>query len=94
MLVDNVLKHLLRTLPLSTDNTTGPQMGITKRMQQIQAAMARQDVGVVGLYGMGGIGKSTVAKAFFAAQSKVPTFQRRVLLNVGQDAKDNVLQTR
>ena len=92
LLVSEVLAHLLRTLPLSAEDETDLRVGIVERVQQLQEAMAGHDV--VGLYGMGGIGKTTLAKAFFAAQSKVPTFQRRVLLPVGQDARDGALEDR
>ena len=93
-LVGAVLAHLLRDLPPPGENRTDPQMHITERVQQLQQAMAGQDVGVVGLYGMGGIGKTTLAKAFFAEQSKAPAFRRRVLLHVGQDARDGTLEAR
>ena len=94
LLVDNVLTHLLRTLPSSAENETDIRVDILDRVQHLQANMAGQDVGIVGLYGMGGIGKTTLAKAFFAVQSKVPTFCRRVLLHVGQEATGSVLEDR
>jgi dephospho-CoA kinase len=56
--------------------------------------MASQNVGIIALYGMCGIGKTTLAKAFFAEQSKLKTFERHVLLHVGQEAKDSVLHDR
>ena len=73
---------------------TEPRIGIAERVRQLQAAMAGQSVGVVGLYGMGGTGKSVLAQAFFAEQSKLPSFQRRVLLRVGQKAEDATLRDR
>lgn len=94
VLVSEVLTHLLRTLPPPPEDDTDLRVGIEERVQQLQADMANKDVGVVGLYGMGGIGKTTLAKAFFAEQSKVPTFKRRVLLHVGQEARDGMLQVR
>ena len=48
-------------------------------------------VGTVGLWGMGGSGKSTVARAFFAEQSQAGTFERRILMAVGQSAKGQQL---
>ena len=69
-------------------------MGVAERVQQLQAAMAGRDIGVVGLHGMGGIGKSTLARAFFAEQAKLPVFKRRVLLHVGQEAEGDMLHTR
>jgi dephospho-CoA kinase len=56
--------------------------------------MYGRDFGVVGLHGMGGIGKTTLAEAFYAEQYKLPTFKRRVMLHVGQDARDGELQRR
>ena len=92
--MSEVLTHLLRTLPLTPEDEADPWMGVTERVQRLRAAMAGQDIGVVGLHGMGGIGKTTLARAFFAEQSKLPIFRRRVLLHVGQEAKDGILQDR
>ena len=94
LLVSQVLTHLLRTLPLSVGSDTGPRMGIAERVQQLQAAMVGHDVGVVGLHGMGGIGKTTLAKAFYAEQANLPAFARRVLLHVGREAEGNTLRIR
>ena len=93
-LVSQVLTHLLRSLPLSVGGDTNPRMGIAERVQQLQEAMSGHDIGVVGLHGMGGIGKSTLARAFFAEQAKLPVFKRRVLLHVGQEATGDMLHTR
>ena len=69
-------------------------MGIAERVQQLQEAMSGHDIGVVGLHGMGGIGKTTLAKAFYAEQAKLPVFERRVLLRVGQEAEGDILHIR
>ena len=85
-----VIDHLLRALPLSFEHGKEPRPGVMERVQQLQTVM--QDVGMVGLYGMGGIGKSTLAEAFFVEQSK--SFQLRVLLHVGQEARHGELRDR
>ena len=69
-LVDQVLTQLLRMLPPPAEVEMDPHMGAARRVQQLQAAMAGQHIGTVGLYGMGGIDKTTLAKAFFAEQCK------------------------
>lgn len=92
--MSEVLAHLMCALPLSASGETNPQIGIAERVRQLQAAMAGQDVGVVGLHGMGVKGKTTLAKAFFAVQGKAPSFRRRVLLHVGQEAEKDVLEAR
>ena len=94
VLVGDILASLLLLLPLSVNSKFDVQFGIAERVRWLQTEMADQDVGTVGLYGMGGIGKSTLAAAFFAEQSKLPHFQRRVHLHVGHDARDGVLQDR
>jgi hypothetical protein len=93
-LVSEIATHLLRTLPPPAEDEREQLMGITEQVQQLQEVITGQDVGTVGLYGMGGSGKTTLAKAFFSEQSKMPIFQRRVLLHVGHDAKDGILQDR
>ena len=98
--MEEILAHLLRTLPLPLEENTDHKVGVAGLVRQLKAAMAgQQDVGTIGLHGMGGSGKTTVARAFFAEQSRLPAFQRRVLLHVGQPpeearAQGDVLQQR
>lgn len=87
-------KHLQRVLPLSAQEDTASGVLLAERVQQLQLAMSGQDVGIVGLHGMGGIGKTTLPRAFYAEQAKSPVFRRRVLLHVGQDAQDEMLRIR
>ena len=90
-LVNAVAAHLLRTMPPSPD----PLISVAERVQHLQATMAAQDAGVVGLHGPAAIGKTAVAHAFFAEQARVATdFQRRIWLHVGKDAQHGVLQDR
>ena len=92
LLVSEVLTRLLRTLPLTAETLPTPRVDITERVQHLnKAAMAGQEVGMVGLHGMGGIGNTTLATAFFTEQSKLATFRRRVLLHVGIEATGDMV---
>ena len=92
--MDKVLAHLLDTLPLSADDGVEPRMGVAQRAQELKEVMASEDVGIVGLHGMGGIGKTTLAKTFFNMQCVLPGFSRRVLLHVGKEAEGDILLER
>ncbi len=87
------MAHLLRLLPVTTQpqNHSGE---VEERVTQLKESMTFDDrgVGTVSLWGMGGSGKTTVARAFFAGQRHNRTFQRHVFLTVGQTAEGQELE--
>ncbi|MED6184548.1 hypothetical protein PIB30_048443 [Stylosanthes scabra] len=70
LLVKEVVKRILKTLDglQPTDDFLQGLVGIRKPLQDLKSlvhANGSNDVRVIGIWGMGGIGKSTIAKALF-----------------------------
>ncbi|XP_004509915.1 uncharacterized protein [Cicer arietinum] len=77
LLVQRVLKELSNT-PM---NVSEYAVGINERVEKVMDLLKDQsnNVNVLGLYGMGGVGKTTLAKALF--NSLVGRFERRCFLS-------------
>ena len=83
-----MVAQLLRNLPPAAQYIASHTVDVEQRVEHLKASMIfdSQGVGVVSLWGMGGSGKSTVARAFFAEQSQDRTYERKIILTVGQAA--------
>jgi NB-ARC domain len=83
-LVEEVRKAVLR-MRVSVQHSEEQLVGLEPQLQTIRAALAPgQGVQLHGLYGLGGIGKSTLAQRFF--QEARSQFSRHAFVQVGQQA--------
>lgn len=89
-LVNAIVKHILTILIKESPNNIEGQglVGIDSRIQQIKdlLSLKSEDVRLLSIFGMGGIGKSTIAKVLFK-QIHSEFDASCILLNVRQEVK-------
>jgi ABC-type glutathione transport system ATPase component len=68
-LVENIAQHIHRKLVPKFPSCTENLVGISSKVDQVNKliGMRLNDVRFIGIWGMGGIGKSTIARAVYEA---------------------------
>uniref|UniRef100_A0A0D3CPY4 NB-ARC domain-containing protein n=1 Tax=Brassica oleracea var. oleracea TaxID=109376 RepID=A0A0D3CPY4_BRAOL len=78
-MVDDIVEHIARELTSMQPLEMGDIVGMDAHMEQIEPLLdmdsATNDVRMIGIWGMGGIGKTTIAKFIYNKYS--PRFGRR-----------------
>ncbi|GAU12880.1 hypothetical protein TSUD_73670 [Trifolium subterraneum] len=87
-LIEDIVKDILRKLQLNCSFLSDYQgmIGIDKHIEQIQSLLhiESEEVRIVGIWGMGGIGKTTIATAIY--KKLAPQFSSSsIILNVQQE---------
>ncbi|CDY11146.1 BnaC06g23980D [Brassica napus] len=83
-MVDDIVEHIARELTSMQPLEMGDIVGMDAHMEQIEPLLdmdsATNDVRMIGIWGMGGIGKTTIAK--IAGRNGLPGLQRELLSNI------------
>ncbi|MCI22740.1 TMV resistance protein N-like, partial [Trifolium medium] len=68
-LVENIAQHIHRKLVPKLPSCTENLVGISSNVEEVHKLVGMQlnDVRFIGIWGMGGIGKSTIARAVYEA---------------------------